>query len=195
MEAWLSRRVSCWSIRLFAYWPARKGTAYSLSLHSVRMCSAVLRYPGRLHRTAINKFDQLRLRTGTLSIRTSKCVSVRSSFKPSSDCKGSMQKRKLKPAESALNQTRNWNRGALETSCGKVIVGFGPGAAVEHAPAGQQDEVIKALADVTARLVDGQHNLRQPILTFFRSGPKLLHLLCIPQSIQECWPVHTGKET
>lgn len=93
-----------------------------------------------------------------------------------------MQKRKLKPAESALNQIRNWNRGALETSCGKVIVGFGPGAAVEHAPAGQQDEVIKALADVTARLVDSQHNLRQPILKFLRSGPKLLHLICIPQS-------------
>ena len=35
-------------MRLLSYWPARKGTAYSLSLHSVRMCSAVLRYVGRL---------------------------------------------------------------------------------------------------------------------------------------------------
>ena len=48
METWLSRRCRHWSMRLFWYWPARKGTAYSLSLHSVRMCSAVLLYPGRL---------------------------------------------------------------------------------------------------------------------------------------------------
>jgi hypothetical protein len=47
-ETWLSRRCRHWSIRLLSYCPARKGTAYSLSLHSVRMCSAVLRYVGRL---------------------------------------------------------------------------------------------------------------------------------------------------
>jgi hypothetical protein len=41
-ETWLSRRCKHWSMRLLSYCPARKGTAYSLSLHSVRMCSAVL---------------------------------------------------------------------------------------------------------------------------------------------------------
>ena len=48
MDTWLSRRCRVCSMRLFWYCPARKGTAYSLSLQSVRMCSAVLLYPGRL---------------------------------------------------------------------------------------------------------------------------------------------------
>ena len=52
MDTWLSRRCRAWSMRLFWYCPARKGTAYSLSLQSVRMCSAVLLYPGRLQRNA-----------------------------------------------------------------------------------------------------------------------------------------------
>ena len=49
---------------------------------------------------------------------------------------------------------------ALEAGARKVAVGVAPGPAVQHAPAGQQDEVIKALADVAAGLVYRQHNLQ-----------------------------------
>ena len=48
----------------------------------------------------------------------------------------------------------------LKARAGKVIVRIAPGPTVQHAPTGQQDEVVKALANVTAGLVYCQHDLR-----------------------------------
>lgn len=80
-------------------------------------------------------------------------------------------------ATAAGGASRDLARGALKSCSGKIAVGLGPLAAVEHAPARQQDEVIKALAYVTAWLVNRQHYLQQ-----------VAHCL---QTLSN-WPVH-GK--
>ena len=55
-----------------------------------------------------------------------------------------------------------WLCGALEAGVGEVGVGGKPGAAVEQAAARHQDQVVKHIADVAARLVDGTYDLRAP---------------------------------
>ena len=58
---------------------------------------------------------------------------------------------------------------AREAGSRKVGIRLGPGAAVQQAAAGEQDQAVKVLADVAARLVDGAHDLRTRARTQYGS--------------------------